>query len=440
MVLLIKNKDLLERTLRVAETLRETGIPISTYEIIEALRIYSTAKILSGHEYPLEKVLFAVFAKKDWQEQLVKKALWQDRKSSHRKKDNMEIWEKRERSSQHNTGVKKETTSKTLSWKELEKTSAGMLRRKGIKDSLIFEKLRVAHLVETLEKYMSSKNPAYLDLLETELYSLKTRLNRMGENTPLKNDSYKKVFESLTKLCENPMNPIALLSLSNEFGGEFAIKAMRFSLEAGRRALAERIAYRVLREGGRGREAKNMFHGWENKGSHGKLNTRKTIYNALRGHPENIIYRRRKKSGGIILVIDKSDSMKKYVESVVKVVSSYYDSTSKVILFDEDVEVLKVSPAISRAYFLDKLLSKGFSGYTNVYKALQTAVKELNYGGRKGMVMASDFEQTTGDKPYVSLLQKIAMNRIPLVLYTTSIMVRELQRRIPSGGILYRRL
>ncbi len=432
--------------IEIANYMRSKGAAISTHDVELAIRLYRSARALSTYSYfPLKQVLESVFVKRIEDEKIFYEAYSavtgykipiHVNKPNYHKHNNLDTTINQAKQS----GYKQEKNNTEFSWRELEEISLSKLRKKGITDPVVKEKVKLAKQLKNMKKYLETQDTAYLDLLETEL---KTSHKRWGERNSIEgraiDTSFKKVYENLVKLVNNPNDPRALILLAREVKGDFAVKAIKYSLSKGNKTLAEHIASAILKQTRQGRRLREVRRtGWENDYHGTRTNIRKTLHNIVRGYPNKIVYKRKRKTKTITLIVDKSDSMRKHSSSIIEIASKYYNYTDKIVLFDEKVEVTRVTSSTSRAFLLDKLLKLDFSGYTNISRALRETMKESQPGST--IVIISDLEQTIEDEPYYKELERLARKKHSIIIYTLSKYIPELKQRLLSTRITLRPL
>jgi len=266
--------------------------------------------------------------------------------------------------------------------------------------------------------------------------SNKRRGDRSREDALAGEARQQRLFELLNRFVENPESGRTLLEIAELGGSDVAVKALRYMSKRKNLAFyAEALATRVLTLSGRGRtEHGKTITGWT-KSSYGeRLDLRKTLLKTVRSQVHEPVYKRRRRVRTATLIVDRSSSMRKAAERVLEIAVSYYPITENLVLFSDDVEVIRITPSLSRRFILERLLSLDFNGYTNISKALRSAERIAKSGSTA--ILISDMEQTVEDSPYVLEIEKLLRKRVKLVVYTLDEYIPELRRALCKSVVL----
>jgi uncharacterized protein with von Willebrand factor type A (vWA) domain len=136
-----------------------------------------------------------------------------------------------------------------------------------------------------------------------------------------------------------------------------------------------------------------------------------------RGKIGEVAYRRRRKTANIVLIIDRSDSMRKHADKIVEIASAYLNKASHLVLFSDEVKVTSISSWKSRLYLLDQILDLSFHGYTNITMALRQARRLAKPGST--LVLISDLQQTIKDHSPLKLIEDLGKGGYRIIIYTT---------------------
>ncbi len=401
----------------IALSLRSKGVPVGTQEIETAYKIYENACALSNSNYyPLYRVLEAVFIKRIEHEVLLG---YKKNSLNHKIEHVSEISSGKKR-----LPTRRLTESYILSagFKEIENLSISKLEKLGIKNPIVHKKVSLARQLNFIRKYLETENPGYIDMLREEISSMRKRVGDYSRRD-LSNLSFKlrMIEQAVARVAENPKDSRALLSLVELVGEDIAVAALEYSLKhAGSRVLAEAIASKVI--GGSGRVKRGR--GFWRKSLTGKLDLRRTLSNIARGFVGELAFKQRSSRREAIFILDRSDSMRKHASSILRVLAEYYRFIKTLIMFSDKVETMRLCRSISKAYILSKVLSLGFSGYTNVTKALRVAYKLAKPG--ETVIMVSDLQQTIKDEPFIKEFEKLVERKVKVIVYTTSESIRVL--------------
>lgn len=138
----------------------------------------------------------------------------------------------------------------------------------------------------------------------------------------------------------------------------------------------------------------------------GRLDIKDSLYNIVRLN-YSLVYEYRLRRPDTVAVLDISGSMKNYALWAITSLATLAYLIKYIILFSEDVGIVPLSRR-KRSLLKDLLktiLVKGFSGYTDIAKALDTALKYVR--GKSRIVLISDLKQTVEGDPLVSVAKII---------------------------------
>ncbi len=434
-------EKVLSKLCTIAAYLRKRGVPVSTQEVETAYRLYETAKALSSLGcFPLRKIIEAVFLKREEHRILVDEAIAIQEQPMEkiparreRRVAGVKFREKPRRDNickRGKTSVTREFIEKA-SFKELENISLSKLDKKGIKDERSRDKVMAARQLKLLKMYLETENQGYLDMLREEIrVSHKRRGDPSRRDAAATDPRVNALLNCLEKIAYNPEDPKSLVSIAELAGGDVAVSIIEYSLrDKKRRPIAEAVAHKVLSR--RGARRKGAAGQWKKTKTNGRLDLRRTMSNIARGMLGEIVYRKREGTPPVILVVDRSDSMRKHASQLLDIASSYFDITENLILFSDSVEVLRVRKTLSKTYFIEKLLDIGFAGYTNITLALRVAGKLARPGST--VVVISDMQQTVRDEPYVRELERLSRKRVKTIIYTLKENIPILRAQAPHN-------
>lgn len=135
----------------------------------------------------------------------------------------------------------------------------------------------------------------------------------------------------------------------------------------------------------------------------GRLAIRETIIKRLR-FSEELVYRSKKRAPRVVALLDVSGSMYRYALWAILSLASISNVTASVVLFSERASAYKFPKKKLRpllAKYLERWLSEGFRGYTDISGALRTADAICERLGCDTIVIFSDLEQTVpGEMPW----------------------------------------
>lgn len=428
-----ENEDDIVKIAKIANAMREMGSKISTDEIERAIRLYRTAKSFTQYNYfPIFKVLESVFVKRKDDLVRLEKAFLSIEKKRYLGNESVDNSKKKEIEDLMRTyrkGVEKRETA-ALSWKDVEKLSKKKLKRMKLDTAENIEKLNVYKLVETLWNYYRTGNRGYLEILEDQI--IKNSQKRKGEYNSKDGLSIGKRYESIQKAIErlvlNPEDPKALAFLSSEFGERFTIDVIRFLILSGKKSLAELISSRfvstAVSESKKGRKKKT-------REKRHKVDLRKTIFLSMRNTYPTPFYVANEKKKGIVLLVDKSDSMRKHYAEAVMLASSLFYNIKRIYLFDEDIKQISIKKWHSKRYLIEELIKAGVSGYTNITKALKKLEATLRPGDH--LIIISDMEQTIADESYVTVINRLRKKNVKMTLFTTEKHISQLKHLLDPG-------
>jgi uncharacterized protein with von Willebrand factor type A (vWA) domain len=375
--------DITRRLVSIANRLRERGVRVGTMEIETALRLYKAAILLSGYNYyPLSRIIDAVFVKRDYE-----KAILDD--------------------------VLRSTVGESVErGEEAPSKKKGKAERKQEKSRAMGgSSLRSRRCLEMLKRYLETENQGYLDMIRDEL-RIDTRSEvkeyRVGGETALE--------KLIARFALNPRDYSALARIALMEGGETAILVMRHLSSKRKRRVAEQIASMLAKLSG-GRRLRVKGGRWEKTYQRERIDIRRTLVLKSRGKIGEVAYRRRRKTANIVLIIDRSDSMRKHADKIVEIASAYLNKASHLVLFSDEVKVTSISSWKSRLYLLDQILDLSFHGYTNITMALRQARRLAKPGST--LVLISDLQQTIKDHSPLKLIEDLGKGGYRIIIYTT---------------------
>jgi uncharacterized protein with von Willebrand factor type A (vWA) domain len=375
--------DITRRLVSIANRLRERGVRVGTMEIETALRLYKAAILLSGYNYyPLSRIIDAVFVKRDYE-----KAILDD--------------------------VLRSTVGESVErGEEAPSKKKGKAERKQEKSRAMGgSSLRSRRCLEMLKRYLETENQGYLDMIRDEL-RIDTRSEvkeyRVGGETALE--------KLIARFALNPRDYSALARIALMEGGETAILVMRHLSSKRKRRVAEQIASMLAKLSG-GRKLRVKGGRWEKTYQRERIDIRRTLVLKSRGKIGEVAYRRRRKTANIVLIIDRSDSMRKHADKIVEIASAYLNKASHLVLFSDEVKVTSISSWKSRLYLLDQILDLSFHGYTNITMALRQARRLAKPGST--LVLISDLQQTIKDHSPLKLIEDLGKGGYRIIIYTT---------------------
>jgi uncharacterized protein with von Willebrand factor type A (vWA) domain len=375
--------DITRRLVSIANRLRERGVRVGTMEIETALRLYKAAILLSGYNYyPLSRIIDAVFVKRDYE-----KAILDD--------------------------VLRSTAGESVErGEEAPSKKKGKAERKQEKSRVMGgSSLRSRRCLEMLKRYLETENQGYLDMIRDEL-RIDTRSEvkeyRVGGETALE--------KLIARFALNPRDYSALARIALMEGGETAILVMRHLSSKRKRRVAEQIASMLAKLSG-GRRLRVKGGRWEKTYQRERIDIRRTLVLKSRGKIGEVAYRRRRKTANIVLIIDRSDSMRKHADKIVEIASAYLNKASHLVLFSDEVKVTSISSWKSRLYLLDQILDLSFHGYTNITMALRQARRLAKPGST--LVLISDLQQTIKDHSPLKLIEDLGKGGYRIIIYTT---------------------
>lgn len=375
--------EIARRLISIANRLREKGVKVGTMEVETALRLYRAAVLLSGYNYyPLSLIINAVFVKRDYEKAILEEVL------------------RRGYGEAHDEGLRPKPEGRASE-------GGGKVRARPKEPRAA----KGEKCVEMLKRYLETENPGYLDMIKDELGLDEKRYlkeYRAGGSSPLE--------RLVARFALNPRDYNALVKLALIQGGELAILAMRHLSSRKRRRMAEQIASTLTKSpGSRG----PLMRGgrWERSFTRERIDLRKTLILRSRGKIGELAYKRRRKSVNLVLIIDRSDSMRKYAKKIIEVASSHLNKSSHLILFSDEVKVIRVSGWKSRLYLLEQILDLSFHGYTNITQALTRAKRIARPGS--AVVLISDLQQTIRDRSPLKTLEDLSKGGYKVTVYTT---------------------
>jgi uncharacterized protein with von Willebrand factor type A (vWA) domain len=375
--------DITRRLVSIANRLRERGVRVGTMEIETALRLYKAAILLSGYNYyPLSRIIDAVFVKRDYEKAILDDVL------------RSTVGESVER------GEKAPSKKKGKAEREQEKSRA-----------MGGSSLRSRRCLEMLKRYLETENQGYLDMIREEL-----RIDTRSEVKEYRVGGEIALEKLIARFALNPRDYSALARIALMEGGETAILAMRHLSSKRKRRVAEQIASMLAKLSG-GRRLRVKGGRWEKTYQRERIDIRRTLVLKSRGKIGEVAYRRRRKTANIVLIIDRSDSMRKHADKIVEIASAYLNKASHLVLFSDEVKVTSISSWKSRLYLLDQILDLSFHGYTNITMALRQARRLAKPGST--LVLISDLQQTIKDHSPLKLIEDLGKGGYRIIIYTT---------------------
>jgi uncharacterized protein with von Willebrand factor type A (vWA) domain len=375
--------DIARRLVSIANRLRERGVKVGTMEIETALRLYKAAILLSGYNYyPLSRIIDAVFVKRDYEKAILDDVL------------RSTVGESVER------GEEAPSKKKGKAERKQEKS-----RAMGGSSS------RGRRCLEMLKRYLETENQGYLDMIRDEL-----RIDTRSEVKEYRVGGEITLEKLIARFALNPRDYSALARIALMEGGETAILAMRHLSSKRKRRVAEQIASMLAKLSG-GRRLRVKGGKWEKTYQKERIDIRRTLVLKSRGKIGEVAYRRRRKAANIVLIIDRSDSMRKHADKIVEIASAYLNKASHLVLFSDEVKVTSISSWKSRLYLLDQILDLSFHGYTNITMALRQARRLAKPGST--LVLISDLQQTIKDHSPLKLIEDLGKGGYRIIIYTT---------------------
>lgn len=429
-------QDEIIRITKIANAMRDMGTKIGTDQIERAIRLYRTAKTLSQYSYfPLFKVLEGVFVKKKNDFIKLEKAFLSAEEKRSLGSESPRIVDDYRRKIRSNKSInvagKKEKTE--LSWKEVEKLSMKKLKRMKLDTTENVEKLNIYRLVETLWNYYRTGNHGYIEMLEDQLAKNSQKRKGIYDNKEGLSigKRYNLVEKAVEKLVVNPEDPHALAILSNEIGEKFAIDVIRFLILSGKKSLAEHLSSKFISVAvSRTREGKKRT-----REKTSRLDLRKMLFLSMRSNYPVPIYVDQKKSRGVVVLVDKSDSMRKHYAEAVMLVASLFYSIRKIYLFDEDIKPISLKRWHSKRYLIEEIIKSGVSGYTNITRALKKLENTLRPGDH--LIVISDMEQTIADESYITAINRLEKKNVKITLFTIEKHISQLKQLLDPGVKIY---
>jgi len=375
--------DITRRLVSIANRLRERGVRVGTMEIETALRLYKAAILLSGYNYyPLSRIIDAVFVKRDYEKAILDDVL------------RSTVGESVER--------EEEAPSKKKGKAERKQEKS---RAMGGSSS------RGRRCLEMLKRYLETENQGYLDMIRDEL-----RIDTRSEVKEYRVGGEIALEKLIARFALNPRDYSALARIALMEGGETAILAMRHLSSKRKRRVAEQIASMLAKLSG-GRRLRVKGGRWEKTYQRERIDIRRTLVLKSRGKIGEVAYRRRRKTANIVLIIDRSDSMRKHADKIMEIASAYLNKASHLVLFSDEVKVTSISSWKSRLYLLDQILDLSFHGYTNITMALRQARRLAKPGST--LVLISDLQQTIKDHSPLKLIDDLGKGGYRIIIYTT---------------------
>jgi uncharacterized protein with von Willebrand factor type A (vWA) domain len=375
--------DIARRLVSIANRLRERGVKVGTMEIETALRLYKAAILLSGYNYyPLSRIIDAVFVKRDYEKAILDDVL------------RSTVGESVERGEEAPSKKKGKAERKQEKSREMGGSS-----------------LRSRRCLEMLKRYLETENQGYLDMIRDEL-----RIDTRSEVKEYRVGGEITLEKLIARFALNPRDYSALARIALMEGGETAILAMRHLSSKRKRRVAEQIASMLAKLSG-GRRLRVKGGKWEKTYQRERIDIRRTLVLKSRGKIGEVAYRRRRKTANIVLIIDRSDSMRKHADKIVEIASAYLNKASHLVLFSDEVKVTSISSWKSRLYLLDQILDLSFHGYTNITMALRQARRLAKPGST--LVLISDLQQTIKDHSPLKLIEDLGKGGYRIIIYTT---------------------
>jgi len=375
--------DIARRLVSIANRLRERGVKVGTMEIETALRLYKAAILLSGYNYyPLSRIIDAVFVKRDYEKAILDDVL------------RSTVGESVERGEEAPSKKKGKAERKQEKSRAMGGSSSSGRR-----------------CLEMLKRYLETENQGYLDMIRDEL-----RIDTRSEVKEYRVGGEITLEKLIARFALNPRDYSALARIALMEGGETAILAMRHLSSKRKRRVAEQIASMLAKLSG-GRRLRVKGGKWEKTYQKERIDIRRTLVLKSRGKIGEVAYRRRRKAANIVLIIDRSDSMRKHADKIVEIASAYLNKASHLVLFSDEVKVTSISSWKSRLYLLDQILDLSFHGYTNITMALRQARRLAKPGST--LVLISDLQQTIKDHSPLKLIEDLGKGGYRIIIYTT---------------------
>ena len=388
------DSDIARKLISIANRLRERGIRVGTMEVETALRLYKSAVLLSGYNYyPLSRIIDAVFVKRDYE-----KAVLDD--------------------------VLRNITGETAEREEAPPSKKKGVREKGREKPKVYEgpPSRSRRCLEMLKRYLETENQGYLDMIIDEL-----RLHERRELREYRVGGEIALEKLLARFALNPRDYNALARIALMEGGEIAILAMRYLSSNRKRRVAEQIAS-MLSRSSRGKRLRFKGGKWEKTYQKERMDIRRTLVLKSRGKIGEIAYKKRRRTTNIVLIVDRSDSMRKHADKIVEIASAYLNKASHLVLFSDEVKVTSISSWKSRLYLFNQILDLSFHGYTNISMALRQARRIAKPGST--LVLISDLQQTIKDSSPLKLIEEMGKSGYKIIIYTTKDFSRMLERTL----------
>ena len=426
------SEDMLKLAERIGNALRTRGIQYTIHDLETIVRLYKAASYL-GKGIPVEKLVLTVLARdpesehdlkrrfttpnqysrKAIVEKVAHKPLKQISFRKTKKLKNDKLWES------YISGKKSSIASRSP-------LEPGNRLRQGHIPGLDKDSME---LLNYTKKFLESENEGYLDMIEERLSTLTKRSSSdTGEGREpgigVKRGSANKVFyESLKKLVENPKSHDAIIGIAYAYGHFLAPYIVKYVTG---RKFGDRNSAKILRYIGMKYSRKMAKHVLDRRlitySGHTfrrtkRVSLRYTIFNYTRLKIGHITYKEPRYKNDFLIILDRSDSMKKYSENIIRILLAIFDKSGFIITFSDSIKKYSLKNAVKTPMILQSILSEGFHGYTDVIKALKEGVRHAR---RKTVIIISDFEQTIETTERLGRhLYRLIMVANRVVIYTT---------------------
>ncbi len=426
------SEDMVRLAERIGTTLRTRGIQYTIHDLETIVRLYKAASYL-GISIPVEKLVLTVLAKNPESEHNLKRRLTIPNSNSRYTLAGKVTHKSLKQSSFRKTKNHKNYNS-LKSYSMGKKSSIATLNEPSSRDRLRQSHIPdlnkdVIELLNYTKKFLESENEGYLDMIEERLSTLTKRSSSdTGKGREpgigVKRGYANKVFyESLKKLVENPKSHDAILGIAYAYGHFLAPYIVKYI--TGRR-FGDRNSAKILRYIGMKYSRKMakqvlernliIYSGHTFKRTK-KVSLRYTIFNYARLKIGQITYKEPRHKNDFLIILDRSDSMKKYSENIIRILLAIFDKSGFIITFSDSIKKYSLKNAVKTPLILQNILSEGFHGYTDVIKALKEGIRHAR---RKTVIIISDFEQTIETNERIGMhLYRLITVANKVVIYTT---------------------